>query len=137
MKPKVITAELLRRLGGSCAEVDRFEWDYPSGFVPTQEGLLTLAQEGYNLDWAAQRLLPPQLLEEYLRQKAPFRAEFKRQAAPFRAEYHRQAAPFREEYERQVAPFEAEFERQVAPFGAEYHRHLALVLWDMWKGWLA
>lgn len=88
--PDTITAAMLT---GACAyQVELFNHHWPNGLRITLATVVTAAHQGFDLSWAAERLLPASALAEYYRVRAAALAEYERVTAAAWAEYERVTA---------------------------------------------
>src|SRR3990167_6928685 len=100
--------------GGQCDQVELFEKLFGASVDVTPE-LCAEHFDKFDWNWAAEHLLTPTGLAEYLRVTASAWAEYKRVKAPAWAEYKRVTAPALAEYKRITAPALAEYHRVTAP----------------------
>ncbi len=113
-----LTSERLIELGACEEQIEKFDEIFPEGTDVTIE-LAVQHANTFNWNWAAEKLLTTQALQEYERINAQALQEYERVRVPAWQEYRRVNAQALQEYYRVRVPALQEYQRVNAQAFAE------------------
>lgn len=129
-----ITVETLEAAGACAAQLARFAKRWPNGVVPTKRHAAAFVRIGLDARWVAERLLTPDLMEEYKERRAPLWEAFLQQLDVVWGEYLDALAEAPDSTWLQQQPLLLdEYGRRRDALWLEYAIEQALLFVEMWR----
>ena len=123
LAPARITAALLRRHCACDGQVEKFEKEWPRGAAVTLSNVRRAIAFGFDICWAARKLLSSPARKAYDEEVAPARKAYDEAIA--RKAYDEEIAPARKAYDEEIAPARKAYGEAIEPARKAYDEAIA------------